>query len=122
MGRSRAVVVNPNWNGSTETFCVGAVEAQLLCRPVLGGRADGLLETVGHGRGGLLSSSQEELKQNLLSIIEHPALAAKLGTQGYKHVTAAYDERRIFDAWKSLLQGCPPIGFWAHLHVHPNYF
>src|SRR5205085_5830421 len=83
----RVAVVNPNLTGSTETFCLSAVEAQACGVPVVGAAAQGLLETVADGRSGLLirRQSPRELADAIVRLLQDDALHAELARGAVAH-------------------------------------
>jgi glycosyltransferase involved in cell wall biosynthesis len=84
---TRVVVVNPNLSGSTETFCLSALEAEACGVPVVGAAADGLLETVADGRSGLLIRTQEprELSDAIVRLLRDDELWKTLSAGAREH-------------------------------------
>ncbi|MBK1442212.1 glycosyltransferase family 4 protein [Parapedobacter sp. ISTM3] len=107
ISRSTVVVVNPNAtaHGSTETFCVSAAEAMSLRVPVIGGKAEGLLEVVGNKRGGLLAANEEELLSAITYILEHKEKAIQFGKTGRKRMITYFNEEKSIRRWAALLNG-----------------
>ncbi|WP_081682127.1 glycosyltransferase family 4 protein [Pseudacidovorax intermedius] len=103
--RSEFVIANPNWstNESLETFCLSAVEANLLGRAVVAGRAGALPETVGHERGGLLSRGDMELAKNIERLIYDGALAKALGLTGRNYSEINFNSQKFVSRWMKLL-------------------
>jgi glycosyltransferase involved in cell wall biosynthesis len=102
---AQAVVVNPNYDRSFETFCISALEANALERPVLGGYAGSLPEVVGHNRGGLLHRNDEEFLRHLTKLLKDPVLAVRLGQQGRVYAEEHYTRAAAITRWESLLLG-----------------
>lgn len=70
-----------------EGWCIAAVEAQSCGVPVVASTADGFLDSVDDGRSGILVANREdiaaaEVAKALGSILDDPALAARLGQGG----------------------------------------
>jgi len=84
---TRVAVVNPNLTGSTETFCLSAVESQACGVPVVGAAAQGLLETVADGRSGLLirDQSPQHLADAIVRVLEDDALRESLSRGAAAH-------------------------------------
>ncbi len=106
---SRFVVVNPNMpkDGSTESFCVSAAEALALGVPVVGGAAGGLLEVVGHGKGGLLAGNGTELLAAMSTLLAQPEVAHRLARQGQERVVRLFTKASSMKRWEALLNGEP---------------
>ncbi len=102
---SKFAVVNPNWSGSVETFCMSAIEALALGRPVIGGRGGALSETVGHQVGGLLSRSEAMLERNLIALMDDAGLRDTLAESGRARVTERYLPSAVVPRWRKLAQG-----------------
>ncbi len=103
LSRSAIGVVNPNWQGSCETFCVSAVEIQAAGAAVVGGRAWGLRETVSHGRTGILISSHRQLRDALVSLLTTDR-ALELGHRGPGWVARHFSPEVIIPRWEALLR------------------
>jgi hypothetical protein len=84
---------------------MSAVESLALGRAVIGGRAGALPETVGHGRGGLLSASVLELQQNICRLIEDQELRARLAEAGQHWSSYHYSHDAVIDRWCDFLAG-----------------
>jgi glycosyltransferase involved in cell wall biosynthesis len=84
---TRVAVVNPNLTGSTETFCLSAVEAQACGVPVVGAAAQGLIETIADGRSGLLirHQSAQELADAIVRLLQDDALRWALSRGAVAH-------------------------------------
>jgi len=94
-------VVNPS--GETETFCVSAVEFQARRVPVVSARDWGLLDTVQHGRTGLLCRNKEELTSNVVRLLKDVRLRTKLGEAAYAFAKAHFEVSCIAPEWYRLL-------------------
>lgn len=103
LSRSSIIVVNPNAEMGYETFCVSAVEAEVMGLPVIGGRAGGLLETVGHNTGGLLSKSSQDLTANIIDLIEHPEKRIALGEGGRSQALQMFSSAAVLKKWRQFL-------------------
>ena len=94
-------VVNPT--GETETFCTSAVEFQAHRVPVVSARDWGLLDTVRHGRTGLLCRNKEELISNVVKLLKDVRLRTKLGEGAYAFAKAHFQVNCIVPEWYRLL-------------------
>lgn len=111
VSKTRVVVVNPNVTGSTETFCLSAVEAQACGVPVVGGAAHALLETIANGRSGLLVSNHEELASAIVKLIRDDELWNRLSAGARQHAAQYLSPRVEAERWVAMAerirQGCP---------------
>ena len=115
--KSAVVVVNPNTSGSVETFCVAAAEALACGIPVVGGRAGGLVEVVGHNRGGLLARNATELSDYLSRLLANPELANALRQDGREMVKQRFSKSMSIQRWDLLFDGKLLFQFTEH---HPD--
>lgn len=84
-----------NSHGETvdvEGFGLVYLEANLLGKPVIGGRSGGVPEAVEHGVSGLLvdPESREEIAEAIITLLQQPGYAQKLGEQGKKRVLDSF--------------------------------
>lgn len=94
-------VVNPS--GETETFCTSAVEFQACRVPVVSARDWGLLDTVQHGRTGLLCRNKKELISNVVKLLKNVRLRTKLGEAAYAFAKAHFQVNCVAPEWYRLL-------------------
>ncbi|MCP2728635.1 glycosyltransferase family 4 protein [Limnofasciculus baicalensis] len=94
-------VVNPS--GATETFCSGAVEIQACGTPVVSAAKGGLLDTVSHGKTGLLGNSDRELVKNILYLLNNPTIAKEFGKNGIEFVKNKFSYQENAKQWLELL-------------------
>ena len=69
-------VANPS--GSTETFCSAALEIQACGTPIVSAAEGGLLDTVAHGKTGLLVRNDRELAKSILYFLNNPTNLAQM--------------------------------------------
>lgn len=103
--RHLIAVVNP-WasrGGSSETFCVSAIEAASEGCAVVGGRRLGLRETVQDGRTGILLRREGDLSRVLIRLVERPDRARELGERGRAWVCRQFAQAKVDAQWKALL-------------------
>ena len=94
-------VVNPS--GETETFCISAVEFQAHRVAVVSAHEWGLLDTVQHGRTGLLCRNKEELMSHVVRLLKDYRLRNRLGDAAYAFARAHFDVNCIAPEWYRLL-------------------
>ncbi len=104
--RTRAVIVNPNLTGSTETFCLSAVEAQACGVPVVGAAAQGLQETIADGASGILlrSQSPQELANAILRLIREDSLWSRLSAGARTHAARYRDPAVEAERWMGVAE------------------
>jgi glycosyltransferase involved in cell wall biosynthesis len=95
------VVVPSRWD---EPFCLVAVEAALMQRPVVAARVGGLTETVLDDRTGLLfpRGDSEALAGAIGSLLKRSDHAARLGLAGREHALKAFSLERAADDYDAL--------------------
>jgi glycosyltransferase involved in cell wall biosynthesis len=94
-------VVNPS--GESESFCISAVEFQAQGVPVVSAREWGLLDTVRHGRTGLLCRNRDELIANIVKLLKDVRVRHKLGETGYAFARSRFEVCRVLPEWYRLL-------------------
>lgn len=102
--RAEVAIVNCNWDGSTETYCRSALEAQACGTPVVGAARGSLPEVIRHGVTGLLvdEPNSAALAQSIVELLQDPTLRARMGEAGqhWARSTANYDG--IAAEWEAL--------------------
>jgi len=99
---AKAIVGIANPTGITETCCVSAVEMSGCKTAVVSGAYYALLDTVIHGKTGLLGRGVDDLADNICKCLESPELAKKLGQAGYERVLEQYDFSVVIPKWVEL--------------------
>jgi glycosyltransferase involved in cell wall biosynthesis len=95
-------IVNPS--GSTETFCLSAVEFQQRGIPVISARKYGLLDTVKNKKSGYLVLHRHFLYRKIVKLILHPNLNLRMGNYAQNRVIQKYDLLRILKRWENLFE------------------
>lgn len=93
-------VINPL--GFSEICPASALEIQACGTPVVSIAKYGLLDTVIHGKTGLLGKSDKDLVRHILYLLKNPAYAKKLGENGIDFVQKKFDHRLIAKQWYEL--------------------
>jgi len=93
-------VVNPT--GGTEVCPGSALEIQACGTPVVSAAKWGLLDTVVHGKTGLLGRSDRDLIRNILYLLYNPDVARQFGQNGINFVREKFDYRLIIKEWLEL--------------------
>jgi len=123
--RSTVGIVNPS--GLTETSCVSAIELQMAGTPVVSGAYFALLDTVKHGKTGLLGRSVSDLAENILALLENPLRASKMGAEAAAYARERYDWSAIVPKWIRLFSTIRAGGHLTyspprtHLFRHAKY-
>jgi glycosyltransferase involved in cell wall biosynthesis len=102
--KTRVAVVNPNVTGSTETFCLSAVEAQACGVPVVGGAAQGLFETVDDGRSGILVSDELQLGDAIVRLIREDDLWRRLSDGARKQAAKFTNPHVEAERWIAMAE------------------
>ena len=118
----RALIGVPNPSGQTEN-CPGSVlEFQACGTAVVSAAAFGLLDTVCHGRTGLLGRNEDALVDNICALLEDPARAEALGRNGVDFVRKAFGFDAVTVAWCDLFdrlaRGAPPKAVPCKWNLH----
>jgi glycosyltransferase involved in cell wall biosynthesis len=111
ISKSLAVLVNPSWEAS-ETFCVGAVDAQSCDCTVFSIALGGLKETVYQGKLQTLSTrkSIEELGNLIIKALDSPNLVISNGKLAGEYARNKFSKNKIKNNWLNFLanQGSEP--------------
>jgi trehalose synthase len=86
-----------------EGFGLTVSEALWKGRPVVGGRAGGIVIQIRDGFDGYLVSSVEECASRVIDLLADPVGSAALGAQGAEHVRANFLATRELEDWLRLL-------------------
>jgi glycosyltransferase involved in cell wall biosynthesis len=113
-------VVNPSGEG--ESFCISAVEFQAHHVAVVSARDWGLLDTVQHGRTGLLCRNKEELTSNVVKLLKDIRLRTKLGEAAYAFAKAQFQVNHIAPEWNRLLVAVEQDLPLRKISMKPNIF
>jgi trehalose synthase len=93
--RAAAIIVQKS---TREGFGLTVTEGLWKGKPVIGGYAGGIAVQIIHGVTGFLVSSSEGAGFRILSLLENPALAQRMGEEGREHV------RRNFLITRNLME------------------
>ena len=93
-------VVNPS--GRTEVCPASALEIQACGTPVVAAAKEGLLDTVVHGKTGLLGRNDKDLVTNISYLLNNPSVAEQLGENGIQFVKENFSPQEIAKQWLDL--------------------
>jgi glycogen(starch) synthase len=101
LNRATIVLVPSRWD---EPFCLVALEAALMERPVIATRVGGLIEVVTDGRTGLLVTRDdaEGMANGIKSLLDQPEAARQLGRTARRMAHERFSLDRAADAYDSL--------------------
>lgn len=81
-----------------ETFGIGYLEAWLHEKPVIGGDIPPLREVIAHGTDGLVVPQRvEAIADAIVSLLDDPALRARMGAAGAAKMRERWDWERVMD-------------------------
>ncbi len=98
-------------NAFIESFPRVVLEAMAFEVPIVATNIYGIPEQIQHMRHGLLTlpGNATMLAQNILSMLEIPALAQKLASNAYTRVQEQFTEEKMTNAFSSLLAPSPSV-------------
>jgi len=94
-------VVNPS--GSTETFCLSAMELQQHGLPVVSANKFGLKDSIVNNKTGILVRNNKQLKLAIEKLLEDSVLREKMALTARNHVESKYEVTKIIELWLELL-------------------
>jgi glycosyltransferase involved in cell wall biosynthesis len=109
LGSEKVDVLRNSWIGianpvgSTETFCISAVEIQAAGTPVIAGAKYGLFDTVQAGSTGYLVSDVSELADRIVHLLTDRATAQRMGQKARQFARDSYAFESITPRWQALL-------------------
>lgn len=95
-------IVNPS--GSTETFCLSAVEFQQRSIPVVSARKYGLLDTISHKKSGYLVLHRIFLARYIVKLLSDEKLNIKMGKFAQEQVLSKYNLDKVTLQWVNLFE------------------
>jgi glycosyltransferase involved in cell wall biosynthesis len=94
-------VANPS--GKSETFCLSAVEFQAAGTPVVSKAYRGLLDTVQHGKTGLLGG-ESDIADNVIQLLDNPEQSREMGREGISWVKSQFSFESVCQDWIQLFE------------------
>ncbi len=85
-----------------EGWCITAHEAMLLKTPVIGSSLGALTELLGEG-GQIICKDFKQLKEKVEYVLNNPAVAKKMGEDGYNY-GKQFTKERFENAWAGLIK------------------
>jgi glycosyltransferase involved in cell wall biosynthesis len=112
--RSCTVYVHPaiyDDRGDTEGLGVVLIEALRNRKPVVASQVGGIVDVIKDGETGLLvpQKDPEALAEAVLRVLQDPALARRLGEQGYVYATEFFDWDQITDRLEAVYRRVCPL-------------
>jgi glycosyltransferase involved in cell wall biosynthesis len=112
--RACTVYVHPaiyDDRGDTEGLGVVLIEALRNRKPVVASQVGGIVDVIKDGETGLLvpQKDPEALAEAVLRVLQDPALARRLGEQGYVYATEFFDWDRITDRLEAVYRRVCPL-------------
>lgn len=101
MSQAKVGVLNPI--AKDETFCISAIEFEVLGVPVVAKKTYGLLNTVNDKKTGFLVKNDDELVESISNILTDNNLSISMGVSARKYVEDKFDIRDICYEWKKVL-------------------
>jgi glycosyltransferase involved in cell wall biosynthesis len=97
--------------GDTEGLGVVLIEALRNRKPVVASQVGGIVDVIKDGETGLLvpQKDPEALAEAVLRVLQDPALARRLGEQGYVYATKFFDWDRITDRLEAVYRRVCPL-------------
>jgi glycogen(starch) synthase len=95
------VVIPSRWR---EPFCLVALQAAQMARPVVATRVGGLPEIVVHGQTGLLVERENSsaIAEAIAFLLEHPDVAAQMGRDARSRARDVFSWERFVDSYDAL--------------------
>lgn len=100
ISQSRIGIVNPV--GTTETFCIAAIEIQAAGTPVIGGAMGGLFDTIRHKETGFLVRNHTELARRIVQLLSSPEQAQSMANAAVSFVEKNYRFEQTTEKWHNL--------------------
>ena len=101
INETKVGIANPS--GFGETFCISAIEFEVMRVPVVSCKKNGLLDTVVDEKSGLLVRSEKQLKDAIVRLLKDDKLNSEMGVYGEKFVKEKFDIYKVCNDWMKLL-------------------
>jgi len=100
MNKAAIVVVPSRW----EPFCLVALQAAQMGRPVVASKTGGIPETVLDKKTGLLfkKESRKDLEEKILFLVQNPSVSLKMGKTARKRAEEDFNMERVVKQYDSL--------------------
>lgn len=98
MSQAKVGVLNPI--ARDETFCISAIEFEVLGVPVVAKKTYGLLNTVKENYTGFLIKNNNELIEAILKILKNNSLMIDMGNNAKEYVKDNFDIKDICKEWR----------------------
>jgi hypothetical protein len=99
--QAKVAVVNPTGKG--ETFCITALEFELLGVPVVTKNVGGPRNVVDNGETGILYERERDLPAAVIRLLKDEPLRQRMGQEGIRYGREHFDIAVIIRKWEQLL-------------------
>ncbi|WP_054199115.1 glycosyltransferase family 4 protein [Clostridium baratii] len=101
MSKAKVGIVNPT--AKTETFCISAIEFEMLGVPVVTRKKNGFLDTVKNNQTGILAMSESGIVKSIVKLLNDSKLNNYMSESGMKFVEQNFDIEYIVEKWYKLI-------------------
>ena len=102
LSRAKVAVVNPT--GIGETFCIAALEFELLGVPVVTKNVGGPRNVISDGKTGILYDHESELPKAVIKLLTHDELRREMGKNAMNFAREHFDIGVVIQKWEKIIQ------------------
>lgn len=100
--RTAVGVVNPT--ALTETFCMSAIEMELVGIPVVSKKKWGLLDTVAHKKTGYLFKTERQFVKCVVKLLRDNNTNKEMGNMGKEYVRQKFEADCLIEQWLNIIK------------------
>ncbi len=100
--QAKVAVANPT--GAGETFCITALEFELLGVPVVTKNTGGPRNVVSDGKTGILYDHESQLPEAVITILTHDELRQEMGRNAMTFARDKFDIGVVIRKWEKIIQ------------------